>query len=147
MNKVVLYGRFTRDPELRYTQSGKSVCSFIIAVDKGLSKERKAEAEMKGYQTADFIKVTFWGAKANTICRFFSKGRAILISGSIRTGRYQDSNGNTIYTTEVYGDGFNFVDYGDRNERHQAYQQKEIDSNRNENVTEKFDLYNGDIPF
>ena len=86
-NKAILIGRLTADPELKQTQSGISVCSFSIAVDRrfsGRDSERKT----------DFINITSWRQQAEFVCRYFHKGDVIGVEGSIQTRNYEDKNGN-----------------------------------------------------
>lgn len=101
MNKVILLGRLTRDPELRTTPSGVSVCSFSIAVNRRFAKE--------GQQTADFINCVAWRQTAEFICKYFTKGRMIAVVGSLTTGRYE-KDGQTHYTTDVTVDEAYFAD-------------------------------------
>lgn len=113
MNSVQLMGRLTRDPELRYTQSGTATCSFNLAVDRGLSKEKKKEAEAKGYPTADFIRCTTWGKTAELAGQYLSKGLRILIEGRIQTGSYTNKEGQKVYTTDVVIRNLHFIDWGE----------------------------------
>lgn len=73
MNSVVLIGRLTRDPELKYTSSQRAYCQFTLAVDKGLSKDKKMEFENSGRNTADFIRIIVWGPQAENCSRFLKK--------------------------------------------------------------------------
>ena len=94
LNVVVLMGRLVRDPELKTTQSGNSVCTFSIAVDRSYTakgEERKA----------DFFTITAWRQTAEFICKYFQKGSLIAIEGSLQTRQYQDKNGNNRTATEV----------------------------------------------
>lgn len=101
MNKVILLGRLTRDPELRTTPSGVSVCSFSVAVNRRFAKE--------GQQTADFINCVAWRQTAEFISKYFTKGRMIGVVGSLTTGRYE-KDGQTHYTTDVTVDEAYFAD-------------------------------------
>lgn len=101
MNKVILLGRLTRDPELRTTPSGVSVCSFSVAVNKRFAKD--------GQRDADFISCVAWRNTAEFICKYFTKGRMIGIVGSLTTGRYE-KDGQTHYTTDVTVDEAYFAD-------------------------------------
>lgn len=101
MNNVILTGRIAKDLELKYTQNGKAYCRFTLAVDKGMSKEKKQEAEAKGQQTADFINIVVWGTTAETINKYTAKGKKILVYGSIETGSYTAQDGSKRYTTDV----------------------------------------------
>ena len=97
MNKVILIGRLVRDPELRYTQSQRAVCTFTLAVDKRLSRERKNELEAQNRPTADFLRITVWGVQG-------------AVDGRIETGSYQDrETGKTVYTTDVVADNVEFI--------------------------------------
>jgi single-strand DNA-binding protein len=110
MNKVILVGRLTADPELRQTQSGVASCKFNIAVN------RKFADKDTGERQADFISCQAWRQTAEFICRYFSKGKMIAIEGNLRTGKYQDKNHSDVthYTTDVFVDSVEFV--GGKNE-------------------------------
>ena len=110
MNKVILIGRLVRDPEIRYTQSNQAVCSFTLAVDKNLSKEKREEAEAAGRPTADFPRVIVWGKAGENASRYLFKGSQCAVEGRIQTGSYQDSeSGKTIYTTDIIADRVEFL--------------------------------------
>lgn len=101
-NKVILGGRLTADPELKTTQSGVSVCSFSLAVNRKTGKDQE--------QKTDFITVQSWRQTAEFICRYFKKGSSICVVGSIQTRSWQDQNGNKRTATEVVADEAMFVD-------------------------------------
>ncbi len=110
MNKVILIGRLTRDPELRYTQSNQAVCTFTLAVDKKLSREKREEAEAAGRSTADFPRIIVWGKMGENASRYLFKGSQCAIEGRIQTGSYQDKeSGKTIYTTDIVADNVEFL--------------------------------------
>ena len=110
MNKVILIGRLVRDPELRYTQSNQAVCSFTLAVDKKLSREKREEAETAGRPTADFPRIIVWGKMGENASRYLFKGSQCAIEGRIQTGSYQDGeSGKTIYTTDIVADNVEFL--------------------------------------
>ena len=120
MNKVILIGRLTADPELRQTQSGVSSCRFTVAVDRRFADKNTGERQ------ADFITCTAWRQTAEFVSRYFNKGKMIALEGSLRTGKYQDKNHSDVthYTTEVFVDNVEFV--GGKNENGgggQTYQQ------------------------
>jgi len=102
LNKVILGGRLTADPELRQTPNGTPVCSFAVAVNRRSSSE--------GNQQADFINCVAWRSTAEFVSRYFHKGSSICVVGSIQTRRWQDNNGQTRYSTDVVADEVNFVD-------------------------------------
>ena len=102
MNKAILVGRLTKDPELKTTPSGVSVCSFTIAVNR---RFRNAE----GNYDADFINCVAWRQQADFLSKFFSKGRMVGVCGSIQTRNYE-RDGQRVYVTEVVADEINFVE-------------------------------------
>lgn len=103
MNSVVLVGRLTRDPELRYLQgSGTAVAQFAMAVDREFSKEGKKET--------DFIDIQVWGKSAENCANYVSKGSLVAIKGSIRQDKYQDKEGNNRYAFKVNADRVQFLD-------------------------------------
>lgn len=110
MNKVILIGRLTRDPELRYTQANTAVCTFTLAVDKKLSREKREEAEAAGRPTADFPRIIVWGKMGENASRYLFKGSQCAVEGRIQTGSYQDSEtGKTVYTTDIIADNVEFL--------------------------------------
>ena len=102
LNKVIIGGRLTADPELRQTSSGIPVSSFTVAVNRRTSTE--------GAQQADFINVIAWRNQAEFLCRFFRKGSSICVVGSIQTRSWTDQNNQKRYSTDVVADEINFVD-------------------------------------
>lgn len=99
MNIVILIGRLTKDPELQYTPNTQTaVCKFTLAVD------RKGKDE-----GADFIRITAFGKRAESISRYMKKGRQIAVQGKIQTGSYKDRDGKTVYTTDVILDDDEFL--------------------------------------
>lgn len=107
INKVILMGRLTRDPEIRQTQTGIMTCRFTVAVDRPLSSQ--AAQNGKERQT-DFISVTAFNKTAEFVSRYFNKGKLILVEGSIRTGSYADKNHPDVthFTTDIWADNVSF---------------------------------------
>lgn len=103
MNKVILMGRLTRDPEIRYTQGDKSTCiaSFSLAVD------RKYKS---GEQTADFINCVAFGKVGEHVEKYYHKGMKTLLSGRIQTRNYTNRDGNKVYVTEVVVEEMEFAE-------------------------------------
>ena len=99
MNNVSLIGRLTKDPELKTTQSGLSVCRFTVAVDRPYSNEQ-----------TDFINCIAWRKTADFITSYFRKGQRIALIGSIQTGSYTGKDGKTVYTTEVNANNVEFCE-------------------------------------
>ena len=127
MNNVSLVGRLTKDPELKTTQSGLSVCRFTVAVDRPYSKDQ-----------ADFINCIAWRKKAEFITSYFSKGQRIALTGSIQTGSYTDKDGKTVYTTDINVNNVEFCE-----------SKKQSDSSGNNlNNVETDDMpFDDDLPF
>ena len=101
-NKVILIGYLTDTPELKQTQTGISVASFTIGVNRRYSAE--------GKQETDFINIVCWRQTAEFVARYFTKGKPILICGSLQTRSWVDKDGNKRYTTEVVADEATFVE-------------------------------------
>lgn len=105
MNNVVLIGRLTKDPELRYIpESQNAVATFTIAVDRPFAKEKQA----------DFIRITVFGKSAENCERFLTKGRLVGVQGRLQTGSYKNKEGATVYTTDVVADRVEFLEWGDK---------------------------------
>lgn len=102
LNKVILIGHLTADPELKRTQNGVSVCSFSIGVNRRFARDEQAQT--------DFINIVAWRNTAEFIARYFRKGSAICICGSIQTRSWTDQNGYKRYATEVVADEASFVE-------------------------------------
>ena len=102
MNKVIMIGRLTKDPELKTTTSGVSITSFTVAVNR-----RFKNAD--GNYDADFINCVAWRQQAEFICKHFGKGSLIGLEGSIQTRNYDNKDGQKVYVTEVAVDGVEFV--------------------------------------
>lgn len=111
LNKVVLAGRLTSDPELKQTQSGVSVTNFNIAINRRYVSRNNDQAE----QQTDFITLVAWRQTADFICKYFKKGSAICVTGSIQTRTWQDNQGQRRYATEVVVDDAMFVDSRNEN--------------------------------
>ena len=106
LNKVVLAGRLTGDPELKQTASGISVLSFTLAVNRRFA----SKAGEQGESQADFITVVAWRQTAEFISRYFKKGSSLCVTGSIQTRTWNDNTGAKRYATEVVVDEAMFVD-------------------------------------
>lgn len=103
LNKVILIGNLVADPELKKTQSGISVTSFRIAVGRRYSKDAEAPQ-------ADFIDIVCWRSTAEFVTQYFTKGKPILVCGSIQSRTWTDQNGQKRYTVEVVADEVSFVE-------------------------------------
>ena len=103
INKAILMGRLTRDPELRHTGSGTPVCSFTIAIDNGYGENRQT----------DFINCVAWNKSAEFVDKYFTKGRMIIVDGRISTRTWEGQDGKKNYATEVIA---NQVSFGESKE-------------------------------
>ena len=101
LNKVILIGHMTANPELKLTPSGVGVCSFSIGVSRRYTK---------GEQQTDFITIVAWRQQAEFVSKYFKKGQAICVCGQLQTRTWTDNNGNKRYATEVIADEVSFVE-------------------------------------
>ena len=100
LNKAILMGRLTADPELRYTQSNTPVTSFTLAVNRSYGKE----------QQADFIDVVAWNKTAEFVCQYFRKGLLVAVEGRLQTRHWEDKQGNKRKSVEVVADEVFFAE-------------------------------------
>lgn len=103
MNKVILSGRLTRDPEARYTQSGKAISRMGIAVDRPYAKGNE------GQPNVDFFNMTAWDKQAEFCNRYLKKGSAVIVEGRIQNNNYEDKNGVKHYSVEIQLDRVEFA--------------------------------------
>lgn len=135
MNKVVFIGRTTKSPELRYAPgTGTAVCRFTLAVNRPYKKDE-----------TDFINCVAFGKIAETIAQYVLKGRQVAITGSIRTGSYENNAGNKIYTTDVVLDGFEFIGNSNNNQGNSGAWNQSEDTGMGFGVEEPID--EGNMPF
>ncbi|MCD8355467.1 MAG: single-stranded DNA-binding protein [Clostridia bacterium] len=116
LNKAILMGRLTRDPELRYTQSNLPVVSFTIAIDRKYSANNGSERQ------TDFINVVAWRRTAEFVSQWFTKGMMIIVTGSIQSRNWQDKNGNNRTSIEVVADEVQFGESKRSREANDGYQ-------------------------
>ena len=110
MNKVVLIGRLTKDPELRYAAgSGTAICRFTLAISRQFKKDE-----------TDFINCIAFNKQGETIAQYLTKGRQLAVTGNIRTGSYEGQDGVKRYTTDVIVESFEFI--GNNNSNNQGNQ-------------------------
>ena len=103
MNKVILMGRLTKDPVVRYTQTQKVVCQFTLAVDRPYVNK-------DGQREADFIPVVLWGKTAEMAGNSCVKGHRLCVEGRIQVRTYEDKDKKTVWVTEVIGDRIEFIE-------------------------------------
>ena len=99
LNRIILIGRLTKDPELRYTNSGKSVCSFTLAVDSGFSDNKRT----------DFINIVVWSKQGENCSQYLAKGKIAAVEGRLQIRNYDGKDGNKRYVTEVVADNVRFL--------------------------------------
>lgn len=133
MNSVILIGRLTKDPEVRYTASQMAVASFTLAIDRPTGKD--------GEKHADFPRITVFGKQAENCERYLSKGRMVAVQGRIQTGSYKDKDGKTVYTTDVVADRVEFLgsNNGEKNEKESYTERAEM--------PDSFTEIDDDVPF
>ena len=103
LNKIIIMGRLTRDPELRHTQSGTAVASFSLAVDRDFKNQN-------GEKETDFIDVVAWRNSAEFVSRYFTKGRMAVVEGRLQIRPWEDRQGNKRRSAEVVADNVYFGD-------------------------------------
>ena len=104
MNKAILIGRLTRDPELRYTSSNRAVCQFTVAIDRPFTNQASGQRE------ADFINVVAWDRTGENVGKYMTKGRIIAVEGRIQTRNYDNNEGRKVYVTEVIASNVQFLE-------------------------------------
>ena len=128
MNNVQLIGRLCGDPTLKFLPgSGMANTTFTLAVDKGLSREKKTELESKNQPTADFIRIVVWNKQAENCANFLAKGRLVGISGRIQSGSYEDKDGKRVFTTDVVAQQVSFLEWGDKAESSSSMSDYDMD--------------------
>ena len=141
MNKVILVGRLTRDPALRYTANNKAVCDFTIATNRPVVRD--------GERVADFINCRVWGKTAENLTKYQNKGNLIAVIGRMQVDRYEDKEGNTRYSNYVLVEDLEYLER--KNEDTQEAKQEEKnefeDFNINTEVQQQFGYDSSDLPF
>lgn len=136
MNNGSIVGRLVRDPELRFTKgSGKAVCSFTVAVNRAMSKDK-----------ADFIPVTVWGKTAENCSKYLSKGSQVGVTGSAKSGSYDDKDGNKKYTIDMLAFNVEFLSSNNSSQTEDKEAKKESDGQNDFNGFQAIDG-DDDIPF
>lgn len=143
MNRAVLVGRLTRDPDLRYTPNGVAVANFNLAVNRPF-KDQNGESQ------ADFINCVAWRKQAENLANFMKKGSQIGIDGRIQTRSYEDKDGKMVYVTEVVADSIQFLDSRKsetqrNNETNQRQAQQQSDPFQEDG--QAIDISDDELPF
>ena len=134
-NRVVLIGRLIRDPELRKTQTGKSVVSFTLAVNRKFSKEEQA----------DFINCVAWNQTADFMANYLTKGALISVEGSTQSRTYEGADGKTVYVQEVLAERVQSLE--SRSQRQEREQNTEPYKSQEYEEEPTLDITSDDLPF
>lgn len=118
MNKIVIIGRLTRDPELKTTNAGTSVCNFSVAVDR-------TYRDKEGNRPTDFFDISVFGATAEFVAKYFKKGSSIAVSGAMESRKFVDKDGNNRIAWSLHADEVNFC--GSKSENNGGSQKPSID--------------------
>ena len=138
LNKVILIGRLTADPELRYTTSGTAYLKLNVAVNRRYKKD-------DGEQQADFIPVTAWKKTAEFISKYFFKGQMIIIEGSLQNNNYTDQNGVKHYSMNVNAENVNFCGSKADNSSTPASDSQSASQNTSQKPIQAEDIQLGDL--
>ncbi|WP_261303384.1 single-stranded DNA-binding protein [Paenibacillus andongensis] len=114
LNRVILIGRLTKDPELRYTPAGVAVTQFTLAVDRPFTNSQSKERE------ADFINIVTWRQLAETCANYLRKGRLTAVEGRIQVRNYDNNEGKRVYVTEVIADNVRFLESSNSGNREEG---------------------------
>lgn len=133
LNRVILIGRLTRDPEMRYTPSGIANTSFTLAVDRAFTNAN-------GEREADFIPIVTWRQLAENCANYLKKGRLVAVEGRIQTRNYENNEGRKVYVTEVVADNVRFLEKG-------RTQQNDSDHAPFQDDGQPIEIKDDDLPF
>jgi single-strand DNA-binding protein len=150
INNVVLVGRLTRDPELRFTSNGSAVASFNLAVNRNFTNA-------SGEREADFVNCVIWRKPAETLANYAKKGTLIGVVGRIQTRNYENQQGQKVFVTEVVCDNFQLLEKRDSsesqsnkglsNEELQGYTEINLANNDPGGGSSQIDINDDDLPF
>lgn len=149
LNRVILIGRLTKDPELRYTPSGVAVTQFTLAVDRPFTTQ-------SGEREADFIMIVTWRQLAETCANYLRKGRLTAVEGRIQVRNYDNNEGKRVYVTEVVADNVRFLESGNAGNREESgssgsggggNRSRSQDQDPFSNDSRPVDISDDDLPF
>ncbi|MFR3684871.1 MAG: single-stranded DNA-binding protein [Enterococcus sp.] len=150
INNVVLVGRLTKDPDLRYTANGTAVASFTLAVNRNFKNS-------DGQQEADFINCVIWRKSAETLANTVRKGQQIGLTGRIQTRSYDNQQGQRVYVTEVVAESFNYLEKRENGQSNNQQQNSNYQNTNNQNSNfdrdqdpfagTSIDISDDDLPF
>ena len=148
LNRVVLVGRLTKDPELRYTPGGKAVATFTLAINRTYTNQQ-------GEREADFIQCVVWKRIAENVANYLKKGSLAGVDGRLQTRNYENQQGQRVYVTEIICESVQFLDSkNSNNNANQSQQDQQYQQKKNENFRDPFqnegqpiDISDDDLPF
>lgn len=147
INRAVITGRLTRDPDLRYTKSGKAVAQFTVAVNRSFKNAN-------GEREADFIQCVIWGKSAESFTQYFHKGSLVGIDGRIQTRTYEDNQNQRRYVTEIVTESFTFLESKNNDNGFSNNNDYSNNNNQSNNSSDPFannassvDIKDDDLPF
>ena len=150
INNVVLVGRLTRDPELRFTGNGSAVATFNLAVNRNFTNQ-------SGEREADFVNCVIWRKPAETLANYAKKGTLIGVVGRIQTRNYENQQGQRVYVTEVLCDNFQLLEWNNSsesqsnnnvsNQESQSFNQNNQANNDMFGGSSQIDINDDDLPF
>lgn len=134
INRVVLIGRLTKDPELKYTSNGTAVASFTLAVNRPF-------ANQNGEKETDFINCVIWRKQAENVANYLKKGSLAGVEGRLQTRNYEGQDGKRVYITEIVADSVQFLDTRSNNGDSPSQTSNPFDSGK------AIDISDDDLPF
>ena len=141
INRVILVGRLTKDPEYRQTPNGVSVATFTLAVNRSFINSQ-------GEREADFINVVVFRKQAENVNKYLSKGSLAGVDGRIQSRNYENNEGRRVFVTEVVADSVQFMDSkGSNQQNNQSQQQGQASTNNNPFSNNNADIDTDDLPF
>lgn len=147
LNRIILIGRLTRDPELRYTPSGVAVTQFTLAVDRPFTNQQ-------GEREADFINIVTWRQLAETCANYLRKGRLTAVEGRLQVRHYDSNEGRRVYVTEVIADNVRFLESAGGGNRDDQSNQNQFSRGQSPISNDPFvddgrpvDISDDDLPF
>jgi len=140
INRVILVGRLTKDPEYRQTPSGVSVATFTLAVNRSFTNSQ-------GEREADFINVVVFRKQAENVSKYLSKGSLAGVDGRIQSRSYENKEGRRVFVTEVVADNVQFLEPKNNNQQNNQSQQGQASANNNPFSNNNADIDTDDLPF
>ncbi|OXM84000.1 single-stranded DNA-binding protein [Paenibacillus rigui] len=140
LNRAILIGRLTRDPELRYTPAGVATCTFTLAVDRPFTNAQKE-------READFINIVTWRQLAENVANYLRKGRLTAVEGRIQVRNYENNEGKRVYVTEVIADNVRFLESSGGNQQQSQTYSAPNNQDHFQDDGKPIDISDDDLPF